>query len=636
MALLSKIGRPALILLFFLPIMTFTSIYLYHKYTQTTETIHNITYEKLLETKTTLLINFIQNMQTELGEKSSAKLSESEELRLQWEKRLSVLATPEVKYLYMLKYQKDADIIKLRYLLDTTIDEDNRAYYNQKFDPESDIWKNAYMSKTKQVQQQQELDTLWTTLVIPILDDEKVIAAIGVDFSNSARTHIDNVILPLKTLYVYIIVFMIIMLIAAYIQFLLYYRTRKRSFVDTLTKIYNRQYLSELLLTINIHEYQIVMIDIDHFKKINDLFGHDIGDIVLTAVCGRISSITRSHDIFIRYGGEEFLLFLHSKDINQANEIAERISQSVKNRPISALTHVIDLTLSIGINPYPEYAKNINEAIKIADEQLFLAKSNGRDCIKVFNDKDKNQSHTTKYINDVRVALEDSRIRCMLQPIFETQTKKLKKYEMLVRLIDVDGKIVPPCDFLPAITHTKVYNEMTKYILESAKDILVNHKVELSVNLALQDLFNKDILEIILKILADNEDFAKKLTFEILETEEIEDFTALKKHIDAIKQTGAKIALDDFGSGYANFSYLLHLGIDLLKIDGSLIRDIDENINAQSIVQTINTFAQKIGIETVAEQVETKEEFNTVLELNIDYVQGYYLGKPSFELLEEE
>jgi len=229
--------------------------------------------------------------------------------------------------------------------------------------------------------------------------------------------------------------------------------------------------------------------------------------------------------------------------------------------------------------------------------------------------------------------MEESRIKCMFQPIFETDTKKLKKYEMLVRMLDTDGTVIPPADFLPSIAHTKVYNELTKYILESAKETMETNDIELSINLALQDLFNHDILEIILKMLSENRHFASKLTFEILETEEINDFDTLKKHIHDIKETGTKIALDDFGSGYANFSYLLHLGIDILKIDGSLIHDIDKHENAKDVVETISIFAKKIGIDTIAEQVETKEEFDIISDIGIDYIQGYYLGKPSFDLL---
>ncbi len=634
MSLMSKLGKPFVLLLIFLPVMTLGTLYLYQKYTETSEEVHAIIYNNLIKKETSLIQNFIHQLHMERGDDFLDDLHRSAQLRTHYETHLATLITSEVKYLYMLGYEHGKEKGKLLYILDTSVDEDERGHFHQKFDPESDIWEVVKKTKKSQVRQQQGLDTLWTTMVIPILKDDEVVAAIGVDFANEAQSSIDEVFTPLKKLYLYIAIFMVIMLVTAYVQFVMYYRTRKRSLVDPLTKIYNRQYLFELINTIDINEYQIMMIDLDYFKKINDLYGHDIGDIVLTAVSGRIASLIRKDDTLIRYGGEEFILLLHRQNALQCKEIAERILEAISHRPVKAEEHIIDMTLSIGINPYPGHAKNIDEAIKIADEQLYCAKSNGRNRIEIFEKTGQEQSNTSKHINDVKLAIQEFRIRCMYQPIYHTCSNSLNKYEVLVRMIDEEGNIIPPGDFLPSITHTRVYTNLTKRVLETALQTLEDHSVELSINLSLQDLFNNDILNTILELLSDNKTLANRLTFEILETEEITNFEMVKERIASVKETGAKIALDDFGSGYANFSYLVHLGIDMLKIDGSLIRDIDQNQNARNIVQTINSFADKMGMLTVAEQIETEAELATVKELGIGFAQGYYLGRPSFDLLD--
>ena len=633
MSVFNKFGKPFLAILLFLSLMTAGSIYLYKEYQKTNIKIHSIIHNDLVSKKITLIKNFISQMEKELDNNASKQLEVSPVLRTLYEDRLRALLTSEIKFLYILSYKNSADGIQLNYLLDTTLNDEDRALFNQPFEPQSDSWENVFLSQKESVKQQ-PFDTLWISMVIPIIENGEVVAAIGLDLDNEEQTHIDEVLEPLDKLYFYISIFMVLMLLSAYIQVGIYYYTRKHSFIDPLTKVFNRQYLSSFLKSINIKDYQILMIDIDHFKNVNDTYGHDIGDIILNTVSSRISSLIREKDSLIRYGGEEFVLFLYKQSLPQAKSVAERILNVFRDNPIQAKQNSIDLTLSIGINPYPSHFKDIQEAIKISDEQLYLAKSNGRNRIESYDLSEDNHANKTQHINDIKMAIEESRIRCMYQPIFTTNTNTIEKYEVLIRMIDNDNNIILPNDFLPFISHTQLYTDLTKFVIESSLKRLEETDAELSINLELQDLFNNDILEIIIHILNTNQKYAKKLTFEILETQEVSNLELLKEKINKIRQTGAKIALDDFGSGYANFTYLLHLDIDILKIDGTLIRDIHKNSNAKNIVETINIFAQKMNIKTVAEQIETKEEYETIKSIGIDYMQGYYLGRPSFEFVD--
>jgi diguanylate cyclase (GGDEF)-like protein len=622
------IGKNFIIFAVILPLMTIISIFIYYEYSKTKENIFNVIQEHLLNEKSALLKNYADYLSEELGADIQTQINKDMELYHRYENELSLLRGNEIKYLYLL-YKDNDD--KFRYLLDTTVDIDENAEYNQKFDPQTDIWENAYKTKKIQVIKQSDLQTLWITIAYPVVVDDKVVGVLGADFTYEVYQHIINTLKPMEKIYFYVSIFMIIMLVLAYILIYLYYINRKRSFIDPLTKIYNRQYLNEYLKTNSLEHYQLMMVDLDHFKQVNDNYGHDIGDKVLISVVDQIKSSIREEDILVRFGGEEFLVLIYKQSLETCLTIAERIRHAVMTHKIESVNKHIIMTLSIGINPSPFFAKNFDEAVKIADEQLYKAKISGRNCVKVSQETNNTQSQTSKRIGDIKTAIDDNRIRCAYQPIVSVETGETIKYEMLLRLVDTQGNIITPLEFLPAIRHTNVYINVTKIVLDFAIKILKENSFELSINLDLQDILNDDILNLIKDEFKERPELARRLTIEILEHEEITNFEIIKEHIDILKDIGFQIAIDDFGSGYANFQYLLHLDIDILKIDGSLIRDIDTNQNSYHIVESICNFAKKMNIITVGEQVETIEELKILKELNIDYLQGYLLGKPSFE-----
>ena len=623
-----KMSKNFIIFTIILPLMTIISIFIYYEYTKTKENVFTIIQEHLLNEKSALLKNYSHFLIQKLGSNIQLGISKDEDLYHRYEEELSLLRGNEIKYLYLL--YKDNDN-KFRYLLDTTVDINDKAEFNQKFDPQTTIWEDAYNTKQQQVIRQHNLQTLWITIAYPLVIDEKVVAVLGADFTYDVYKQILNTLKPMEKIYFYVAIFMIIMLILAYVLIYLYYINRRRSFIDPLTKIYNRQYLNEYLKTSSLEHYQLMMIDLDHFKQVNDNYGHDIGDKVLISVVEQIKISVRKEDILIRFGGEEFLVLIHKQSLETCLTIAERIKNAVaSHETLTANKHIL-MTVSIGINPFPFYAKNFDEAVKIADEQLYNAKVSGRNCVRVSKEINKHQSQTSKRISDVKLAIDDNRILCAYQPIVVLDGGETLKYEMLLRLLDTQGSIVSPLEFLPAIRHTNIYINVTKIVVDLAIKTLKENSFELSINLDLQDILNDDIMNLLRDGFSKRPELACRLTIEILEHEEITNFDVIKKHIDILKELGFKIAIDDFGSGYANFQYLLYLDIDILKIDGSLVRDIDTNKNSYYIVETIGDFARKMNIKTVAEQVETIEELKTLKELNIDCLQGYLLGKPSFD-----
>ena len=623
-----KMSKNFVIFVILLPLMTLLSIFIFSEYIKTKETVFTIIQEHLINEKVSLLKNYANNLSHKFGKNLQKALYNNPDLYRHYEEELSLLKGAEIKYLYLLYKDKED---KYRYMLDTTTNTDDKAEFNQKFDPQTDIWDKSYTQKEFQLTKQLDLQTLWVTIAYPVIVNGEVIAVLGADFTYDVYKKILSTLKPMEKIYMYVSIFMIIMLIIAYILIYLYYINRKKSFIDPLTNIYNRQYLNEYLKTSSLEDYQLMMIDLDHFKQVNDNYGHNVGDKVLISVVEQIKHHIREEDLLVRFGGEEFLVLIYKQSLETTLLIAERIRNAVMTHKIETVNKHIIMTISIGINPFPNYAKNFDEAVKIADEQLYHAKTSGRNCIKVSEEVNTKQSQTSKRIGDVKSAIDENRIRCAYQPIVSVTTGKTEKYEMLLRLIDTQDNIVGPLEFLPAIRHTNVYINITKIVLDFAIETLRENSFELSMNLDLQDILNDDIMKLIKDGFAQNPELTKRLTIEILEHEEITNFDVIKERIDILKELGFKIAIDDFGSGYANFQYLLYLNIDILKIDGSLIRDIDTNKNSYYIVETIGDFARKMNIKTIAEQVETLEELKTLKELNIDCVQGYLLGKPSFE-----
>ncbi len=624
-----NMGKSFILFLFILPIMTILSILLYNEYVQTKENIFNILQKHLLDEKSALFKNYSNYLTKRLGSNIASDIKKDKNAYKHYEQELLLLKGNNVKYLYLLYKDRSG---KLRFLLDATSNPGEKALFKQKFDPQTDVWEKVYATRKPQIAEQKNLDTLWITIAYPLIVDDKVVAVLGADFTYDVYGKIISTLKPMEKTHYFVSVFMVIMLIVAYVLIYLYYINRKKSFIDPLTQVYNRQYLYEFLKTSPLQNYQIMMIDLDHFKQINDTYGHDIGDLVLINVVKEIKTHIRKDDILIRFGGEEFLLLTYKQNFEGCVHSANRIREAIMQYKMQFSHQNINVTISVGVNPFPFHAKNFDEAIKIADEQLYNAKISGRNCVKVSDKTTTEKKQSSKRIIDIKSAIEDGRIRCAYQPILCAKTNKVVKYEMLLRLLDKDNSITLPMDFLPSIRHTNVYMTITKIVLDNAIQTLKENDFEITINLDLQDIMNDDIIKLLTTKFKAHRDLAERLYIEILEHEEITNFRTITNHIEILKSLGFKIALDDFGSGFANFKYLIHLDIDVLKIDGSLIRNVHNNKRTYHIIKTISTFTKQMNIKTVAEQIETKNEFETLKKLGIDYLQGYYVGEPYLKL----
>ncbi len=236
-------------------------------------------------------------------------------------------------------------------------------------------------------------------------------------------------------------------------------------------------------------------------------------------------------------------------------------------------------------------------------------------------------SHNLTWSKKLRSAIKEDRIISYFQPIVDNRTLEVKKYECLARMIDGVGNSISPQYFLDISKKNRLYPKITKKMVDMAFEMFADKRYEFSINLCVEDMLDNSTRSYIYSKLEDYGD-RTKVSFEIVESERIEDYAEVKDFIAMVKKLGGKIAIDDFGSGYSNFEHILRLNVDYIKIDASMIKNIDNDKNSQIIVDTIVGFAKKLGIKTIAEYVHSESVFNKVKELGVDMSQGFYFSAP--------
>ena len=545
--------------------------------------------------------------------------------RVKYEKYLTFLSNPSIKYIYLLTKDHKG---RFRFLLDGS--KTDKAHFYQKFDVSSEKYNKAYISKMPQVIKQKDMGDLYLTYLYPIVIDGKTIAILSVDITTKVQHQIRKLIEPLETFFIILIIFIFLLVLMSIMQLFYYFITRKKIFTDPLTQLYNRNYLNEISPMLNLSHYSVAMLDLDKFKVINDTYGHKIGDYVLAKSAEIFKNSIRATDILIRYGGEEFLLFIYNRDDDSSQKVCQRIRKNINSFEFKSEGNDIKVNVSIGLHEKPSLEKNITEAIKIADKMLYIAKNEGRNRVISYDGKQKKKVITnTKGIDFVKEALENDKVVCYYQPIYNPDTKEIIKYEALVRIIDKDGQLIAPIFFLPEIKDTNMHYKITQRILSIVFDKFKDNDESVSINMNFSDLINSDIENTIVDTLQNNKDLARRITFEILESDEIDNITLFKEKIDLIHSLGATISIDDFGSGYSNFRTILDIEANYLKIDGSLIKYIDVNIKDFKVVESIIHFAKVANMKIIAEFVHSPSVYYKLLELDIDYVQGYYISEPT-------
>jgi len=495
------------------------------------------------------------------------------------EESLKTLLTPHIKYAYLL-YRDNRGVF--RFLSDASIHEE-KAFIDQKLDVESLEWLQIYSTKAPLIIRHTLLQQLSISYLVPILNKGDVELILAIDFSIDKIEEINQIIHTIQNGIIGVMSVIFAILIFVTIQTRRFSAVRKSAFIDKLTNVYNRNYLQKYEDFINLDDYILATLDIDYFKKVNDTYGHDVGDKILKQVANTILlTIRHKEDIVIRYGGEEFLILAKTRRDGHliALNMIERIFYAIQENAFAISDEEsIKITVSIGVNLVPHKSRTFQEAFKLADIALYNAKTKGRNTIEIY-DENENTQNTCMSLNEIKAAIEEHRIECYYQKIVHTTTQELSHYEALLRIIDKNGNVILPDRILPTIKGTFILRNITKEVLSICYEELLRHpKVSISVNLNPYDVIDESILGI-LKNYARQENIAPRLGLEIIETEDITNREDAKNNLLMLKSLGYTIYIDDFGSGYSNFIYLAEIRTDYIKIDGAIIQKVlDDKIS---------------------------------------------------------
>jgi len=403
---------------------------------------------------------------------------------------------------------------------------------------------------------------------------------------------------------------------------------------DTLTDLLNRHSFNKMLQQKRYSDPTFILININAFKHINDLYGAEIGDYILQEVSQLIKLPAFEHYMpnYFRLGGDDFGIVLNDISEKKVQGYAEALSQSIKHFIFVDNDIEISISVNIAINSECPLLEN-------ADMVLKHFKKQKAETIVVFSKELGLKEQIKNNINILQAlsnAIEDRRIVPYFQPIIDLATGEVVKYEALVRQISPTGEIIPPAEFLELAAQTPLYRELTKVMIEHVFAFFSDKPYRFSINLSMRDLLDKELMAMLEEQLKNNPKSAKRLEIELLESENLFDIQATEHFITLLKSYGCRIAIDDFGTGYSNFSYLAQLSVDTLKIDGSLVAKIISDDKYFKTVQTIVHYAKTLGVETVAEFVESKEIALRLREIGVTYGQGYYFDKPQASLTQKD
>jgi len=374
---------------------------------------------------------------------------------------------------------------------------------------------------------------------------------------------------------------------------------------------------------------RMAILNIDKFQSFNDIYGEEVGNVALKLTATFLEEQIKDPSLLLYHiGGDEFTIVCtnHVDETNQAFiEMIEDILQKYKAEKFIYEDKSFQFMMSAGVS-----FSGKKKMLAYADMALKDAKKRNIQ-LSIFNeDKELEKIHQDDIDCHKKLvtAFKKGAIISYFQPIIPIQdTTRPTKYESLVRLKDENGKVIPPYNFITVAKANRIYYKITRAVIINTLAVISKYRVPCSINISLSDINNDITMKYFFDTL-DSFDFNDLITVELLETEDFDNYEKVYNFCMKVRSYGIKIALDDFGAGYSNFSHILNLPVDYIKIDASLISDIDRNHNSRIMVETIVELAKKLHVDTIAEFVSSKEILDVVTELGVDYAQGFYVGKP--------
>ena len=416
---------------------------------------------------------------------------------------------------------------------------------------------------------------------------------------------------------------------------------------DTLTGLINRREFENKLVTAldAAHNspdqtHALLYLDLDQFKVVNDTFGHTAGDELLRQVAEVVQANIRSTDIVARLGGDEFGILLERCTEERAMEVGEAIRGAVETHRFNWKDAFTSARCSLGVVMVSKESPDVASVMSSADVACYSAKDMGRNQIHLYQDSDASMRHEEmKWVSRITSAVEENRLELFYQPIVgisKENSSSRGHYELLLRMRDENGEIVGPDQFIPAAERYNLMSTLDRWVIHQALSQLADRNPEaefahftLAINLSGTSLSEDRFLEFVIDELKKQKLPKGAICFEITETAAISNLSRVIHFMQALKKLGCKFSLDDFGSGLSSFTYLKNLPVDYLKIDGQFIRNVAEDSVDESMVKAINEVGEAMGIETIAERVESKEVIEKLSEIGVKFAQGYYIARPT-------
>lgn len=412
------------------------------------------------------------------------------------------------------------------------------------------------------------------------------------------------------------------------------------AYCDVLTDIPNRRAIIEAIDNLTQQDknglhFAVINIDLDNFKNINDTLGHDSGDKILLTVVERWTGIMNENDYLARLGGDEFAMII--ADYGSIDALKHHLSEFVElmAQPFTLCGMDCYMSASYGVALYPEDSNETGLLMKYSDIALYDAKTQGRDKI-CFYDSSMNSRATnnTRIVSEVHKAIDEDRVIAYYQPQYDVSNKNIRGFEALVRIIDEDGKLVNPGNFIPIAEQSSLIIEIDRCVMRCAlndfKPIVALHRdMMISVNISAVHLRDECFLSDIETILAETGFPAQNLEIELTESVFVDFLDKAVEILDKLKKMGISLAIDDFGTGYSSLSYMRRLPFNVLKIDKAFVDKLASGRKDRAFVEAIISMAKVFKFEIVSEGVETQEQYDILKKLGCDYIQGFLLGRPT-------
>ncbi len=410
---------------------------------------------------------------------------------------------------------------------------------------------------------------------------------------------------------------------------------------DELTGHFNKKRLREVLDHLLAASFRAsnpgayLAVGVDKLATINDAFGYKAADQVLVEIGHRLDQCLRASDVIGRVGGDRFGIVLAQCAEAHVAAAAEKILAAVSRVPIETAVGPVYATVSIGSIAFPDQAKTAYEVMTRAESALAEAKRAGRDCLVPYRLSEEQRSrHRVDMALGERVqrALKEGRLVLAYQPVVSSTTSAIDYHECLLRMIAEDGRIIAAGAFVPAIEQLGFIQLIDRFVLETAvAEVAANKDIRLGINISGLTATDRPWLRTFTSLLRDKPDVARRLLVEITETEALHDIEESVRFVGTLRDLGCRVALDDFGAGFTSLRHLQALAVDIVKIDGSFVRNLTQSTENQVFLRHLVGLARGLNLQTVAEMVETAEEAAILRREGVGFLQGYYFGAPSIE-----